>query len=152
MSRGLNKVQLIGHLGGDPEIRYTTSGAAVANFSLATTEQWTRDGEKQSKTEWHKIVAWRKLAEIIGEWCKKGQQVYIEGKLTTEKWQNKEGQDVYSTKIVADQMIMLSGGDRDAQPHQESQEPQSQDGDFSGDGGEQRGFDGQQVPDDDIPF
>ena len=112
MSRGLNKVQLIGHLGGDPDIKYTQSGTPVANVSLATTEQWTKDGEKQTRTTWHKIVAWRKLAEIVGEYCKKGQLIYVEGKLQTDEWE-KDGQKHYTTKVVIDQMIMLGGGDRD---------------------------------------
>lgn len=154
MARGLNKVMLIGNLGGDPDIRYTTQGDAVANFSLATAEQWQKDGEKHSRTTWHKIVAWRKLAEIIGEWCKKGQQIYVEGKLTVEEWE-KDGIKRQTTKIVIDQMIMLGGGDRDAQPRQEPQEPERLGGDFSG-GREQQGFgggfEGQQIPDDDIPF
>ncbi len=104
----VNKVILVGNLGKDPELRYTPSGVAVANFSLATTETYKdRDGNRQNKTEWHNIVAWRQLAEICGKYLHKGKQVYIEGKLTTRKWQDRDGVDRYTTEIVADQMQML---------------------------------------------
>ncbi len=107
----LNKVQLIGHLGRDPEIRYMPSGDAMASVALATSEQWKdkATGEKKEATEWHRVVVFGKLAEIIGQYLKKGSLVYFEGKLKTRKWQNKEGQDVYTTEIVADQMQMLGG-------------------------------------------
>lgn len=135
MAKGMNKVILIGHLGQDPEIKYTQSGSAVANFSLATTEKWSKDGEKREKTEWHRIVAWRKLAEIIGEWCHKGDLIMIEGKLQTDKWQ-KEGVDMYTTKIIADQMLMLGskggGGERQdrPEPHDDYQAPTTADDDI----------------------
>lgn len=104
----LNKVMLIGNLGADPEIRYTQAGAPVATFTLATTERWTdKDGQKQETTEWHRVVAWRKLAEICGEYLRKGSKVYIEGKLSTRKWQDQTGQDRYTTEIVAGDMKML---------------------------------------------
>jgi single-strand DNA-binding protein len=111
----VNKVILIGHLGKDPEVRYMPSGEAVANVTLATSETWKdKSGEKQEKTEWHNVVFYRRLAEIAGEYLKKGSQIYVEGKITTEKWQTKEGQDRYTTKIVASEMKMLdkksSGG------------------------------------------
>ena len=110
MSRSLNKVMLIGHLGKDPELKYTPSGVAVATFSIATSEQWKdQDGNQQEKTEWHNIVAWRKLAEIVGEYLKKGKKVYIEGKLQTRTYE-KDGVKRYVTEIVADQLIMLDGG------------------------------------------
>jgi single-strand DNA-binding protein len=111
MSRGINKVILVGHLGRDPEVRYTANGNAMANLSLATTEQWKdkTTGERQDKTEWHRIVMFSRLAEIAGEYLKKGSQVYIEGKLQTRKWQDKEGQDRYTTEIVANEMQMLGG-------------------------------------------
>ena len=103
----VNKVILVGSLGRDPEIRYMTNGEAVANFSMATSENWKdKQGEKQEKTEWHNVVAYRKLAEIIGEYLKKGAPVYIEGKLQTRKWE-KDGITRYSTEIIADQMQML---------------------------------------------
>lgn len=107
----VNKAILVGRLGRDPETRYTGGGVAVANFSVATDEQWKdKNGEKQKKTEWHKIVAWSKLAEIIQQYCKKGQLVYIEGRLQTQEWQDKEGVKRYTTEIVADTLRMLGGG------------------------------------------
>ena len=110
MSRSLNKVQLIGNLGKDPELKYTPSGVAVATFSIATSESWKdQDGNQQEKTEWHNIVAWRKLAEICGEYLKKGKKVYLEGKLQTRNYE-KDGVKRYVTEIVADQLIMLDGG------------------------------------------
>lgn len=106
----VNKVIVLGNLGKDPEMRYMPNSEAVCNFSIATTENWKdKDGVKQAKTEWHNIVMYRKLAEIAGEYLKKGSAVYLEGKLQTRKWQTKEGQDRYSTEIIADQMQMLSG-------------------------------------------
>lgn len=111
MARGVNKVILIGNLGNDPDIRYTASGAAVANISLATAESW-RDkdsGEQQERTEWHRIVFFGRLAEIVGEYLRKGSQVYVEGRLQTRKWQDKEGHDRYTTEIVANEMQMLGG-------------------------------------------
>lgn len=111
MARSLNKVQLIGNLGKDPELRYTTAGVAVATFSVATNESWKdQDGNLQERTEWHNIVAWRKLAEICGEWLKKGKKVYIEGRLQTRSYDDKNtGAKKYVTEIVADNMIMLDG-------------------------------------------
>ncbi len=103
----LNKVLLIGNLGRDPEVKYTPSGTAIANFSIATTEKWTKDGQKNEKTEWHKIVAWQRLAEICGEYLHKGSQVYVEGKLQTRSWDDKEGNKKYTTEIVINQMQML---------------------------------------------
>lgn len=109
MAKSLNKVMLIGNLGKDPELRYTTSGVAVATFSLATNESWKdQDGNMQERTEWHNIVAWRKLAEICGEWLKKGKKVYIEGRIQTRSYDDKNtGAKRYITEIVADSMIML---------------------------------------------
>lgn len=111
MSRSLNKVMLIGNLGKDPELRYTTSGVAVATFSLATTDSWKdQDGNMQERTEWHNIVAWKKLAEICGEWLKKGKKVYIEGRIQTRSYDDKNtGSKKYFTEIVAETMIMLDG-------------------------------------------
>jgi single-strand DNA-binding protein len=104
----VNKVILIGRLGKDPETRYMTSGEAVTNATLATSENWKdKSGEKQEKTEWHNLVFYRRLAEIAGEYLKKGSQVYVEGKLQTRKWQTKEGQDRYTTEIVVNEMTML---------------------------------------------
>lgn len=106
----VNKVILIGNLGKDPEVRYMPSGEAIANISVATTDSWKdKSGEKQEKTEWHRVSFFGKLAEIVGEYLKKGSQVYVEGRLQTRKWQDKEGQDKYTTEIVADRMQMLGG-------------------------------------------
>jgi single-strand DNA-binding protein len=104
----VNKVILIGNLGKDPEVRYMPNGEAVANITLATSETWKdKSGAKQEKTEWHNVVFYRRLAEIAGEYLKKGSQIYVEGRITTEKWQDKEGKDRYTTKIVANEMKML---------------------------------------------
>ncbi|MFL9609313.1 single-stranded DNA-binding protein [Methylobacillus sp. Pita2] len=108
----VNKVILVGNLGRDPEVRYMPNGEAVANFSIATTDNWKdKNGQRQERTEWHNIVMYRRLAEIAGEYLKKGRPVYIEGRLQTRKWQTKEGQDRYTTEIIADQMQMLGGRD-----------------------------------------
>ncbi len=110
---GVNKVILIGRLGRDPEIRYFQDGTAVANFSMATSEEWKdkETGEKRERTEWHRIVAFRRLGEICGEYLSKGKQVYIEGKLQTREWQDKEGNQRYTTEIVASGMQMLGTKD-----------------------------------------
>jgi len=106
----VNKAILVGHLGKDPEVRYMPSGEAVANVTLATSETWKdKTGEKQEKTEWHNIVFYKRLAEIAGQYLKKGSLIYVEGRITTEKWQDKEGKDRYTTKIVANEMKMLGG-------------------------------------------
>ena len=108
----VNKVILMGNLGKDPEVRFMPNGDAVCNFSIATTDSWKdKAGERQEKTEWHNIVMYRRLAEIAGEYLKKGRPVYIEGRLQTRKWQTKEGQDRYTTEIIADSMQMLGGRD-----------------------------------------
>ena len=104
----VNKVILVGHLGKDPEVRYMPNGEAVANVTLATSETWKdKTGEKQEKTEWHNIVFYKRLGEIAGQYLKKGSLIYVEGRITTEKWQDKEGKDRYTTKIVANEMKML---------------------------------------------
>ena len=106
----VNKVILVGNLGRDPETRYLPSGDAVANISIATSEKWKdKSGEMQEHTEWHRVAFFGKLAEIAGEYLKKGSSVYVEGRIRTRKWQDKEGQDKYSTEIVADRMQMLGG-------------------------------------------
>lgn len=111
MARGVNKVILVGNLGQDPEVRYTTSGSAVTNVSVATTESWKdkTTGERVDKTEWHRIVFFGRLAEIAGEYLRKGSQVYIEGKIQTRKWQDQNNQDRYTTEIVANDLQMLGG-------------------------------------------
>jgi single-strand DNA-binding protein len=139
MSRGVNKAILIGNLGRDPEIRYTQSGDCVATFSIATSESWKdkQTGEEQERTEWHNIVAWRRLAEICGEYLVKGKQVYIEGRIRTRKWQDRDGNDRYTTEIEALTMQMLgSRGDVAS--------------DYAGDGDRDRG--GASITDDEIPF
>ena len=111
---GVNKVILIGNLGKDPEIRYTQNGTAVVNFTLATTDSWTKDGETNERTEWHNIVAWARLAEICNEHLIKGRSVYIEGRIQTRKWEDRDGGTRYTTEIVAQNMQMLGGrGDGD---------------------------------------
>jgi len=124
MARGVNKVILVGNLGKDPDMKYTASGAAIANITIATSESWNdkQTGEKQEKTEWHRVVFFRRLAEIAGEYLRKGSQVYIEGKLQTRKWQDQNGQDRYTTEIVANEMQMLGsrGGEAGARPQQSS--------------------------------
>ncbi len=154
MARGVNKVILVGNLGKDPEIKYTASGAAIANLTIATSDSWNdkQTGEKVEKTEWHRVVAFQRLAEIMGEYLKKGSQVYIEGKLQTRKWQDQSGQDRWTTEVVANDMQMLGarGGDaggqaqggggggfrKNPQPQQAAAKP-APDNDFA---------------DDDIPF
>ncbi len=109
MARGVNKVILIGNLGADPEVRYTPGGAAVANLTVATTDSWKdkNSGERQDRTEWHRVVLFARLAEIAGEYLKKGSKVYLEGRLQTRKWQDKQGQDRYTTEIVCNELQML---------------------------------------------
>jgi single-strand DNA-binding protein len=154
MARGVNKVILVGNLGNDPDMKYTAGGAAIANITVATSESWNdkQTGDKVEKTEWHRVVFFRRLAEIVGEYLRKGSQVYIEGKLQTRKWQDQNGQDRYSTEIVANEMQMLGsrggeagggqqggGGGFRANPPQQQATPAQpgRDNDFA---------------DDDIPF
>jgi single-strand DNA-binding protein len=139
----LNKVMLIGNLGKDPEVRYTAAGTAVASFSVATSEKYkNKNGEWEEKTEWHNVTLWARLAEIAGEYLAKGKTVYIEGRLQTRKWQDKDGRDRYTTEIVGEKMQMLSGkgdgGGRQGAGRPESQEPRYEEPAFN--------------PDDDIPF
>ena len=136
MSRGVNKAIIVGRLGKDPETRYLPNGKAVTNISLATSEQWNdkQSGDRMEKTEWHNIVAFEKTAEIIAEYCRKGDQLYVEGKLQTRKWQDKEGNDRYTTEIVAQQITLLGGGsgsredagDQRQQPRNNTRPAQSQ--------------------------
>jgi len=125
MARGVNKVILIGNLGQDPEVKYMPNGNAVANITVATSESWKdkNTGEQVDKTEWHRVVFFRRLAEIVGEYLKKGSKVYVEGKLQTRKWQDQNGQDKYTTEIVANEMQMLDsrgGGSSDFNQAQDS--------------------------------
>lgn len=129
MARGVNKVILIGNLGRDPEVRYTPNGLAVANITIATSESWKdkQSGEMQERTEWHRVVMYQRLAEISGEYLRKGSKVYIEGRLQTRKWQDKNtGQDRYTTEIIADTMQMLDskgGGANDVPAMEKSAAP-----------------------------
>jgi single-strand DNA-binding protein len=142
MAGGLNKAILIGNLGKDPEVRYTPSGLGVANFNIATSESWTnKEGAKETRTEWHRIVAFGKLAEICGEYLSKGKQVYIEGRIQTRDWEDQNGVKRYTTEIVANQMLMLGG--RDSGDTARNQGTPAKD--FQGPPG--AGFE-----DDDIPF
>ncbi len=111
MARGINKVILVGNLGADPETRYMPSGGAVTNLSIATSESWKdkQSGEQKERTEWHKVAMFNRLAEIAAEYLRKGSQVYIEGKLRTRKWQDRDGNDRYTTEVIADEMQMLGG-------------------------------------------
>jgi single-strand DNA-binding protein len=112
MAGGVNKVILIGNLGADPEVRFTPSGQAVANFRIATSESWNdKSGQKQERTEWHRIVVWGKLAELCGEYLKKGRQCYVEGRLQTREWTDKEQKKNYTTEVVANQVVFLGGRD-----------------------------------------
>lgn len=109
-TKGVNKVILVGNIGQDPEVRYMPNGNAVANLSLATSESWKdQQGQMQERTEWHRLTMYRRLAEICGEYLKKGSQIYVEGKLQTRKWQDQQGVDKYTTEIIVDQMQMLGG-------------------------------------------
>lgn len=129
----INKAILLGRLGKDPEIRYMTDGSPVTTFSMATDEQWKdKNGEKVQKTEWHKIVTFRKLAEVCGQYLTKGQLVYVEGKIQTRSWEDKEGAKRYSTEIVADQMKMLTSSaekkeDASAKQRKDAPAPESED-------------------------
>ena len=124
-SRGVNKVILVGNLGNDPEVRHMPNGDAVANLSIATSESWKdKHGQLQEKTEWHKLTAYRKLAEIIGEYVKKGSRLYVEGKLQTRKWQDQQGNDRYTTEVIINEMQMLGGNENKGTSSAPQQTPQ----------------------------
>jgi single-strand DNA-binding protein len=144
----VNKVIIVGHLGKDPETRYSPDGGAITNISVATSEQWKdkASGEKQERTEWHRVVAFQRLAEIMGEYLTKGALVYIEGKLQTRKWQDKEGKDRYSTEIVAERLQMLGGKPKGNDAPAEERAPEQKPAKKPAAGGK---FDDM---DDDIPF
>ncbi len=144
----LNKVMLIGNLGKDPEVRYTTSGAAVASFSLATSERFkNRNGEWEERTEWHNVTLWGRQAEVAGEYLAKGKTVYIEGRLQTRKWQDRDGRDRYTTEVVGERMQML-GGKGDGGGRQGAGRVSEEPGSGGSAGFEEPPFN----PDDDIPF
>ena len=154
MARGINKVILVGNLGADPETRYMPSGAAVTNVRLATTDAWRdkQSGEQQERTEWHRVVFFGRLAEIAGEYLRKGRQIYVEGRLQTRKWQTQDGQDRWSTEIVANEMQMMGGRGDAASPAPGGEAPPA--GEWRRDQGQRR----ERAPesaddfDDDIPF
>jgi single-strand DNA-binding protein len=141
---GINKVILIGRLGNDPEVRYTPSGSAVANFSIATSDEWTDkdSGERKERTEWHRIVAWNRLGEICGEYLSKGRQVYVEGRLQTRSWEDRDGNKRYTTEIVASEVQFLGGRDSGSSGRDASRSSGPEDSGSPGTGPEE----------DDIPF
>jgi single-strand DNA-binding protein len=139
MARSVNKVILIGNLGRDPEVRYTAGGTPVANFSIATSEQWkTTDGEQQEHTEWHNLVAFRRLAEICGEYLRKGSRIYVEGKIRSRSWEGQDGQKRYRTEVIIDDMMMLDARGEPGKPGKAV--------------GDSSGFQPDEISDDDIPF
>ena len=151
----VNRVILVGHLGGDPEMRYTSSGTPVTNFSLATNERWNnQDGERQERTEWHKIVTWSKLAEISNQYLTKGQLVFIEGRIQTREWDDKDGNKRRTTEIIASDMRMMSPRSSDGPRQQEQKQEQKQEpvgvAAEGGNAGEDKMDAG--VTEDDIPF
>ena len=129
-SKGVNKAVILGNVGNDPELRFMSNGKAVANFTVATSEQWKdQQGQKQERTEWHRMVAYDKLAEIIGQYVKKGSKLYLEGKLQTREWTDQQGQKKYTTEIIVNEMQMLDGksqGGQQAQGQQQSPQGQQQ--------------------------
>ncbi len=140
MGSSVNKVILVGRLGKDPEVKFTQGGVAIARFSMATDETWKdQSGERQQRTEWHNIVAWRKLAEICGQYLNKGKLIYIEGRLQTRSWDDKEGNKRTTTEIQADTMVMLSGGKSEERREEATSAP-------SGSTSES------EITDDDVPF
>lgn len=153
MARGINKVILVGNLGADPETRYMPSGGAVTNVRLATSDTWRdkQSGEQQERTEWHRVVFFGRLAEVAGEYLRKGRQIYVEGRLQTRKWQTQDGQDRWSTEIVANEMQMLGGRGEAAAPPPSGEAPS---GEWRKEAGQRR----ERAPapaedfDDDIPF
>jgi len=144
----VNKVTLVGRLGKDPESKFTNSGTQVVNFSLATNEQWKdkETGEKQKKTEWHRIVVWQKLAEICAEYLTKGSLIYMTGRLQTREWQDKEGAKRWTTEIVMDELKMLGGGEKRERSEQRAERTERH-ADAQRPGG-----DGSEIDDSDIPF
>jgi len=168
MARGINKVIIVGNLGNDPDVRYAQSGAAITTISVATTDAWKdKDGNQQERTEWHRVKFFGRLAEIAGEYLKKGRQVYIEGSLRTEKYTDKNGVEKYSTDIIADEMQMLGGpageggggGQRGGGERSERSARPAGGGGRGGDAGPRSGGSSQPpsrnddpFPDDDIPF
>jgi single-strand DNA-binding protein len=152
MARGVNKVILVGNVGKDPEVRYTQTGTAVATFSLATSDRIKRNDQWEDRTEWHNIVAWGRTAETCGQWVKKGTQLFVDGRIQTRKWQDRDGNNRYTTEIVVNQMLLLGRGQgqrpdagQDSSPAGGARAPAD---DFPGPEPDDTGFD----PNDDVPF
>jgi single-strand DNA-binding protein len=158
MAAGVNKAILVGHLGADPDMRYTPSGQGVCELRIATSESWNdKNGQRQERTEWHRIVVWGKRAEVCSKYLSKGRQVYVEGRIQTRSYDDKEGHKRYITEIIANDVQFLGGGGRDgersrSQSSQSEGPPPPSDGDFGGYGGGSSGGGGGGSPDDDIPF
>jgi len=146
---GVNKVILVGNLGADPTMRYTPSGTAVANFNLATTERFTnKNGEREARTEWHRVVAWGRLAEICNQYLKKGKQIYVEGRLQTRNWEDQSGNKRYTTEVIANNMVMLGrAGEAGDVPSQDFPPDDFQEAPNGDTAGQSSGKD-----DDDLPF
>lgn len=144
MSKSVNKVILVGNLGKDPEIKFTGGGTAVANFSIATSSSYKdkTTQEWRETTEWHNVVAWQRLAEIARDYLKKGNKVYIEGRLQTRKWQDKEGKDRYTTEVVANELVMMGGGEKAEKSSGFDQAPARN----------AQNYETQEITDEDIPF
>ena len=158
MARGVNKVILVGNLGADPETRYSASGGAVTKLRLATNESWTdrQTSERRERTEWHRVVLFSRLAEVAEQYLRKGSQVYIEGRIQTQKWQGQDGQDRYTTEVVANELQMLGGrgGGGDSEDWNQSTEPPAQSGGAAAPSRAPASQSGGNDPDidDDIPF
>ena len=155
-SRGLNRVQIIGNLGRDPEMRFTQGGTPVTNFSVAVNRSWqSRDGEMREETEWFRVVAWTRLAEIANEYLRRGRQVYVEGRLATRTWQDREGNERTSTEVVAQEMILLGGRDDGDGQRGGYDDQRASSGQSSGSSGRQdAGYPvgGDDISPDDLPF
>ncbi len=148
MASGVNKVILVGNLGADPEIRYTPSGAAVANFRIATTESWKdSEGQRQDRTEWHRIVVWGKLAELCGEYLAKGRMVYVEGKLQTRQWDDRDGNKRYTTEVQGREVTFLGGRSDASNSNHGGQAAQNNNG-----GSKDFDYGPPPMDDDDVPF
>ncbi len=138
----VNKAILVGNLGADPEVRYTTNGRAVSNFRVATNETWTdARNERHHRTQWHRIVAWGRVAELCGEYLAKGRQVYVEGRMQTRQWEDREGQTRYTTEVVANRVVFLGGGRGNRNEGAASEDYQGNDGEYD-----------EALLDDDVPF
>jgi len=152
MAGGVNKVILIGNLGADPDMRYTPSGQGVCELRIATSESWNdKNGQRQERTEWHRVVVWGKRAEVCSKYLSKGRQVYIEGRIQTRSYDDKEGQKRYITEVIAQEVVFIGGGGKGGEGRRDDGPPPPNDADFAGFGGGGGGGGGG-GPDDDIPF